>query len=183
MKRMAKAVARRAFQDYRINFIYASPAAPAPPVCPPGADIVALTPALIERLRQSPTRKVSNSVSFAAAGLAGLAVVEDGRPLSVAHVADFHQYDRHGTWPLATDEMALMDIATEEDARGRGLAVALIRAAADRGLSGRKRMIAFIWWSNTPSLRAFAKAGWRRIGFSVELQTGGRWIGFRVPLG
>jgi len=180
---MAKAMAGLVFSDYRINFIYASPSPPAPPAGPPGVDIVPLTPPLIERLRQSPTRKVSNSVSFTAAGLAGFAVVEGGRPLSVAHVADVRHYDRSRTWPLAADEVALMDIATEEDARGRGLAVHLIRAVADHAASGRQGVIAFIWWTNTPSLRAFAKAGWRRIGFSVELRTGGRWIGIRVPLG
>jgi RimJ/RimL family protein N-acetyltransferase len=59
----------------------------------------------------------------------------------------------------------------------------LIRAATRRYLTeGRRRMIAFIWWSNTPSLRAFKKAGWKRIGFSMELRFGKHWLRLRVPL-
>ncbi len=183
-KRLVKAAARLVFSDYRINFIYTSPPHATPPTLEPGTKITVVTPALVEQLKSSATGKVRSSASFAAAGLAGLALVEDGQPLSVTHIAEVQHYDRSGTWPLAPDEVALMNIATEDAARGRGLAVALIRAAAaDYAARGRQRMIAFIWWTNTPSLRAFAKAGWRRIGFSIELRTSGRWISIRVPLG
>lgn len=168
------------FQDYRINYIYASPAGQAPVA----GEIAELSPDLIEQLAASGTAKVRGSATFSKAGLRGYAVVEAGQPVCVVHLAETSHYDRAATWPLRPGEAAIMDIATEEAARGRGLAVQLIAAVTARYLrQGRSRIIAFIWWSNTPSVRAFGKAGWRRIGFSVEVQIARRWIALRLPIG
>ena len=134
-------------------------------------------------LSGSATYKMRNSQSYADAGLAGLVLLDGGRPVSVAHFAEAGQYGRSATWPLREGEVALMDIATEEQMRGRGLAPQLILAATRFYLTrGRRGMIAFIWWSNDASRRAFEKAGWRRIGGSVELRFGKRWLRIRVPL-
>ena len=76
-----------------------------------------------------------------------------------------------------------MDIATEEFARGKSYASALIAGVTERYMAqGTHRLIAFIWWSNTPSKRAFVKAGWRKIGLSIEVKIAGQWRGMRVPL-
>jgi RimJ/RimL family protein N-acetyltransferase len=47
---------------------------------------------------------------------------------------------------------------------------------------GCDKIIAFIWWSNTPSIRAFSKAGWKKIGFSVEILVADTWRSLRVPI-
>jgi L-amino acid N-acyltransferase YncA len=101
----------------------------------------------------------------------------------VVHFANLSQYDRAGTWSLRDGELALMDIVTEESARGSGLAVRLLEQTATQYLRlGTKRLIAFIWWSNGPSVRAFRKSGWHRIGLSVEWKIGARWFHLHIPL-
>ncbi len=169
--------------DYRINWIYATDR-PGPVALRPGDSIMPLDDALRVRLALSTTDKMRGSLSYARAGLQGLALVRQGEPLCVAHFARAQQYDRAATWPLREGDIALMDIATQESARGQGLAPQVIAQASRHFLTGpQQRLIAFIWWSNTPSLRAFGKAGWRRIGFSVEWRMAGRWWHVRLPVG
>lgn len=179
-KALVKRLLGRVVAEYRLNWIYAADTPPATGD-DPGAE--AETPAYRAMLRASPTDKMRTSQSYAEAGFEGLVLAEGGRPLSVAHFAGPDRYDRHATWPLRPGDIALMDIATEEAARGRGLAVRLIRAATGRYLArGHKRLIAFVWWTNTPSLRAMDKAGWKRIGFSAEVRFATRWYAVRLPL-
>lgn len=181
LKGLAKWLAGCLVSEYRINWIYAADTLPSPD---DNEYVVETERAAYRRvLRTSAASKMRKSQKYADAGLAGLVLVEDGRPLSVAHFADTSQYDRPHTWRLRGGEVALMDIATEEDVRGRGLAPCLIRAATRHYLAhGCKRLIAFVWWTNNPSLRAFKKAEWKRIGLSVELRFGKRWLRIRIPL-
>jgi len=168
--------------DYRINWIYACNSAATLPMTA-GDEICEIDHALYDQLAASKTAKVANSLSYARAGLEGLAILRDGQPLCVAHFAGPEQYDREATWPLREGEVALMDIATEEAARGQGLAPRMITAASRHFLSkNTKRLIAFIWWSNTPSIRAFRKAQWRRIGLSLEWKMGQSWHKIQVKL-
>lgn len=185
MKGMVKRLFKRALvgltSDYRINWVYAANA------WPEGDDdsypVVRETYVHCTAFRSSSTAKIRSSQSYADIGLAGLVLTGMGRPLAVAHFAEVTQYNRNSTWPLRNGEVALMDIATEERERGHGLAPRLLRAAVRYYLrQGRERLIAFIWWSNKPSLRAFEKAGWKRIGCSVELRFGRRWVAIRIPL-
>jgi GNAT superfamily N-acetyltransferase len=181
-KALGKALLSRLVADYRINWVYAADKALPDADDDEGLSAIPARPEHHAVLAQSATPKMRSSLSFARAGLAGLVLVEQGRPVSVAHFAERAQYDRDGTWPLDSDGVALMDIATEESQRGRGLAVRLIRAATRAYLAqGHKRLIAFIWWSNAPSIRAFSKAGWQRIGMSVEWTIAGRWFAIRIP--
>jgi GNAT superfamily N-acetyltransferase len=180
MKALAKRLLGRLVQEYRINWIYAADMPPAT-----GADHLAEPETAAHRatFAASTTDKVRKSQSYAKVGLAGLVLTEAGRPMSVAHFAETDHYDRHGTWPLKPGQVALMNIATEEAARGRGLAAKLIQAATCHYLAkGSTRLIAFIWWSNTPSLRAFTKAGWKRIGLSLEIRVTARWFVLRIPV-
>ena len=157
-----KAGFNRLFADYRINWIYAG----GPWCAGLGQDVEALpiTPDIADQLAASPTAKMRNSLSYTRGGLDGLVLVEDGVPVSVSHVADPAHYD-------------------EDALRGQGLAVRLMQATTSAHLArGKSRVIAFIWWSNTPSLRALTKAGWRRIGLSVEVLVAGKWLALRLPL-
>lgn len=166
--------------DYRLNWIYASAGMPDAR----GPEVVEAAPEHYVAIADSLTPKVKGALSYARQGLSGMVVLQQGRPASVAHFARAEQYGRHATWPLRANEVALMDIATEQSERGRGLAVSLIRGATRHYLeAGADRVIAFIWWTNTPSIRAFRKAGWRRIGFSAEWQWRGRWHAVHIPLG
>jgi RimJ/RimL family protein N-acetyltransferase len=178
-KAMAKSVLNRLFRDYRINWIYASSATKRDIAATPQP----LSPVQIDALLTSPTAKMRNAARFSQGGLDGFAMEVDGTPACVAHFADHARYDRNGTWVIGNNEIALMDIATEEAMRGRGLAVQMITAMTQHYITqGRDRVIAFIWWSNTPSVRAFDKAGWKRIGVSIEVAFGGRWRTVRLRL-
>ncbi|MBU6395476.1 MAG: GNAT family N-acetyltransferase [Sphingomonadales bacterium] len=180
LQRAIKALLGKVVPDYQINWILAGDAVPEADE----HEVIPASPEHYALIAHSATPKVLGSLSYARQGLAGLVVVENGRPASIAHFARAAEYGRHVTWPLKPNEVALMDIATEEAMRGRGLAVSLIKGATRHyRQAGADRVLAFVWWSNHPSLRAFAKAGWRRIGFSLEWQWGGRPLAVRIPLG
>lgn len=182
-KRLIQRIATVLIDEYRLNWVVASTHHPVVVIQARDVVFAPLTTAHWPSLDQSSTAKMSNSLSYARAGLAGFAMLADGIPLSVAHFAGRAHYDRDGTWLLRDGDVALMDIATEESARGRGLAVRLIAdATAHYRAAGADRLIAFIWWSNRPSLRAFAKAGWRKIGLSFEYRRGDAWRSIRIPV-
>jgi hypothetical protein len=174
----------RMFKDYRINMIVASRVKHYPAAAmASGCSVTELSADHIEQFSKSTTGKIRSSLSYSNAGLQGYVLVHQGVPVCVTHFADTEQYDRASTWPLKANEVALMDIATEEFARGKSYASALIGGTTERYTAkGTHRLIAFIWWSNTPSKRAFAKAGWRKIGLSIEVKIAGQWRGMRVPL-
>ena len=182
LKAPAKALFGRLLDEYRLNWIVASPAADHD-FLPGGLTVRALDEEARQALRTSTTPKVRGSLKYSEAGFEGLALADGDALLSVAHFATPANYDRHGTWPLRAGETALVDIVTEEAARGHGHAATLIRAAtAHYRLRGGGRLIAYIWWTNHPSLRAFRNAGWRRIGFSIEWRVAGRWRSLRIHL-
>lgn len=172
------------FEDYRINWIYASASINADTESGNQPDSIhAISDGDVNALETSQTPKVKNSASFNKAGLEGYVLTDNGQIACVAHFADAAHYDRAGTWPISPDEMALMDIATEERAKGKGYAARLIAYATRLyHQNGKSRLIAFIWWSNKPSVRAFTKAGWQRVGFSFEICRNGTWRGVRIPL-
>jgi hypothetical protein len=184
LKSAIKPILNAVFEDYRINWVLAS--CPAPPqISEQGGQAITqkITAQHITALRQSTTPKVMGSVNYSAAGLDGFVLCDNGLIVCAAHFAAPKHYDRGETWPLGEGEMALMDIATEADHFGKGYAVRLIvQTSLIFSKLGKSRLIAFIWWNNTPSLRAFQKAGWRRIGFVVEIRIAGKWRSLRIPL-
>jgi GNAT superfamily N-acetyltransferase len=73
-------------------------------------------------------------------------------------------------WPLGAKEAKLVQIETDPEFRGRGLAVKLLHhAGAEMRRRGFERMYARIWHSNVPSMRAFEKAGWTYEKFVLEV--------------
>jgi ribosomal protein S18 acetylase RimI-like enzyme len=184
LKSALRSVMKQLLGDYRINWIYASQgAAPTYLPAPENIIVLPLAPSNRATVANSPTLKVRSAGTFADAGLQGYGLFLDGHLESIAHFATVAQYDRNDTWPIAESEAALMNIATEERARGRGYAVILITEATHALCeTGVTRLIAFIWWSNHSSVRSFSKAGWRRIGLSVELLLRKKWYRIRLPL-
>lgn len=168
-------VGRSVFSDYRINWIVAGTEPPELPLAP-GDEFRELDPGLLEQLGQSRTRRVAMSVEYTRGGLEGFAIVHDGAPLCVAHVARPKHYHCSNIWPIRADEVAILDLATEDTARGQGLAPRIIASIMRRyAEEGTGRVISFMWWSNTPSVRAFAKVGMRRIGLSIEIRFARQW--------
>lgn len=135
-------------------------------------------------LRNHPDERVRSALSFENAGYKGFALLLDQEPVCVVHFTDSAHYEHAETWPLADHEVALVNIITLPQYRSRGYASQLIKeATAELVPDPFVRAIAFIWWNHTASLRAFRKAGWKRIGFSLELvRRKGRTFTMRIPL-
>ncbi|WP_158266472.1 GNAT family N-acetyltransferase [Allosphingosinicella deserti] len=169
--------------DYRVNWIVASPAQRAS--APARGDVAAamLDDEGAAALGRSPTHKVRNSLSYTRAGLQGRVLMLGSQIVAIAHFAAFGSYEFGSIWPLGAEQIALVDIVTEERFRGRGFAARLIRDACDHYQQlGVDSLIAFIWWTNGPSIRAFRKAGWTRVGLSVEVKIRSVWLRVRIPL-
>ncbi|MFV0477115.1 MAG: GNAT family N-acetyltransferase [Parahaliea sp.] len=84
------------------------------------------------------------------------------------------RYATRNFWPLKQQEAKLVQIICSEKSRGQGAATALITASTREltsvsGNGGFARLYARIWHSNTPSVRAFEKSGWRRIATILEI--------------
>lgn len=78
-------------------------------------------------------------------------------------------------WKLGARDAVLVRLLTDPAARGRGLAPHLIaQASASMASDGFERLYAMLWHNNSPSKRAFRKAGWRRIARHLTLN-------FRYP--
>lgn len=81
------------------------------------------------------------------------------------------RYATRNFWPLKPGDAKLVQVITDPAARGKGAATALIRQSSEKMLNdGFERLFARIWHSNTPSLKAFERAGWKRIYLAIELK-------------
>lgn len=80
------------------------------------------------------------------------------------------RYQTRRSWPIDAQAAKLVHIVTASAHRGRGVASALIAQSSQAVLGrGFKKLYARIWHSNTPSLAAFARAGWRPCGWLVQI--------------
>lgn len=90
------------------------------------------------------------------------------------------RYKERNFWPLIKGEAKLVDIETLQEARGMGIASNLIIYSSNEMKKlGFERLYARIWHSNTPSLRAFAKAGWKPHCLVIEIYPLGKKIRFK----
>lgn len=165
--------AHRLLRDYQLNWIYAAPARPVAPAMD-GLRLRPMQPSDLAVAERSADIQVRKLLGYPGSGAQGL-VLADGRgePLCVAHFVDRARYGYPEVWPLGEDQLALIDIVTLPEARGRGHAARLIGAStrALLGEGGRTGAICFIWWNHRASIRAFRRAGWRPIGFSARIVT------------
>lgn len=80
------------------------------------------------------------------------------------------RYLERDFWPLADGEAKLVQIISLPDMRGRGVATAIIGSSSNDMLKkDYRRLYARVWHSNTPSARAFERAGWKRIALVIEI--------------
>jgi RimJ/RimL family protein N-acetyltransferase len=75
------------------------------------------------------------------------------------------RYQNASFWPLSPTEAVSMHLITLPKYRNRGFATALKQMSA-RSMAERRftALYSRIWWTNEPSLRVSAKAGWQRVG-------------------
>ena len=165
-----KRLVRKVVQDYRINWVLASDTVPQPNALPDQLSLARLDDAALQRIAATADPKFRKAIGYDRIGATGYALLKQDEPLSVAHFVDIARYENATIWPLGADEVALLNIVTHDAAQGFGYAPILIAHATAAMLSPRyRRAITFIWWNHRASLRAFARAGWHRVGFSIGI--------------
>lgn len=183
----AKDLVRRAlsnFVDYRFNWIVAQDERSQAPGLSTSLEVRTFDKRYIDALAQHPDPRVRSALSFERAGCTGFVLLADAEPAAFLHFADVSRYESASTWPLASNEVALVNVITLPAYRSRGYASLLIAEATSSLVpKSYQRAIAYIWWNHEASLRAFRNAGWRRIGISIEISRGnGRWHSVHIPL-
>jgi len=87
---------------------------------------------------------------------------------------------------LASDEAVMVDLLTAPQSRGKGHALVLARhAERDLLRLGKRRLLTWVWHSNSPSIRVFEKAGWTYSHLLLEFQPRGAkdYLRFAWPPG
>ena len=98
------------------------------------------------------------------------ACFDDDRIVGICFYWFGNRYLQRNFWPLAAGEAKLVQIISLPEMRGRGVATTLVALSClDMMQQGFHQTYARIWHSNTPSLRAFERAGWRRVALVVEI--------------
>lgn len=100
----------------------------------------------------------------------GFGCHKDGQLAAVAFYWRGTRYAQRNSWPIETGAAKLVHVATAPALRGGGVGAALISASAQQMIDkGYRKLYARIWHSNGPSQSAFARAGWHRIGWLLQI--------------
>ncbi len=84
---------------------------------------------------------------------------------------------------LNEDEVIMVDLLTKPECRGKGYALAIINYSInDLSIKGYKKLWTWVWYNNTPSIRAFSKADWVYSNLLLELQLYGMKNHLRIKL-
>ena len=112
---------------------------------------------------------IRKQAGYAGSGSHAYACIENGRIVGVCFYWFGDRYLKRNFWPLAEGEAKHVQIIIHPDIRGCGLGTLLVRSSfQDMVRKGYRSAYARIWHSNTPSLRAFERAGWIRIALVIE---------------
>ena len=165
MKAILKKLLRLVCGDYAVYHVYRNgPNLPAAP----GAFTV--RPVDTEDLRQSPDQDIAEQAFYLGQGAHGFGCFDGDTLVGVCFYWHGQRYLKRNFWPLAEGEAKLVQIITLARMRGRSVAPTLIQESASAMQAlGFTRSYARIWHSNTPSLRAFARAGWTRVATVVDV--------------
>jgi RimJ/RimL family protein N-acetyltransferase len=164
-KSLLKRLARVVLGDYAPYQIYACDTAGVAAV----ADGQAVQVVDQATLEADPSSLIRAQAVYAGEGARAYAATLDGRIVAVCFYWWGGRYLKRNFWPLREGEAKLVQVIALPEARGRGVATALIAASCrDMGLHGFMRTYARVWHSNMPSRRAFERAGWKRVALVIE---------------
>lgn len=174
MKQFAKALLRLVFRDYSLYRIYTcATTAPLAPRTAKSAALVVREVGLAD-LAASGDADIAEQSGYLGAGSHAFACFDGARIVGLCFYWHGARYLERNFWPLQAGQAKLVHIMTLPEMRGREVASTLIaescRAMAAHGFD---RNYARIWHSNTPSIRAFTRAGWQRVATVVEVQPAG----------
>jgi GNAT superfamily N-acetyltransferase len=180
MANLIKWLAQAIFQDYSFYHIY-------------GHEYTGETPALDMELRfeQIGQKAIASSEDEIVAQQAwyhgdysrAYACMDGPRIVALCFFWYGERYSARNFWPLSEGEAKLVQIVVLPEMRGHGIASSLIEfATQDMYQRGFKHLYARIWWSNTPSLRSFERAGWSRVAAVIEVRLACRKESFQLKL-
>jgi RimJ/RimL family protein N-acetyltransferase len=150
MKQLLKALTRLLFGEYAFYYIYTHSAKDFSRQEATASSTFRVIPVNASLVLKSDDPLIQQQVGYAGLGAHGYACL------------DF--------WPLLEREAKLVQIISLPEMRGRGIASLLIGwSCQDMLEQGFDRVYARIWHSNTPSIKAFERAGWSRVSLVIEI--------------
>jgi len=168
LKAFAKKVASVMFGGYRLNRIYTFDLAEIQSGGTVDAELRRFSdPAVMEASRDARMRDHS---WFAGPNAYCFGLWVDGELACSCIYWNQHRFTDTKIWSIGSDEVAMVDLLTVPGYRGRGYASALVRHT-QRELSslGFKRLVTWVWHTNTPSIATFDNTGWRYVAFVMEV--------------
>ena len=181
MKDALKSLARKILSDYSIFWIYRFTEEDLP------KNAAAVS---VEKLGEAEAQNLPEGVIAEQAGFLGEGadafITREPSEGQISAICIYWHGERYATrnfWPLQPGEAKLVQIITDPQYRGKGAATALIQASSQSMLEqGYLKLYARVWHSNTPSLRAFERAGWRRVALALELKRSPHSDGLKIFL-
>lgn len=170
MKELVKKLASMVLGEYSAYYIYASPVGDASPTRSGMTETFRVERVDAFALESSADPWVRDQAGDAGPDSQAYACFDDDRIAGLCFYWFGHRYLQRNFWPLADGEAKLVQIISHPDMRGRGIATQLVVSSLqDMVQHGFCRAYARIWHSNTPSIRAFERAGWVRVALILEI--------------
>lgn len=184
MKDFAKKLAHIILGEYSAYYVYARSNESTSPPQPSAASPFRVAEVDESAIKLSPDALIREQVGYAGTGSHAYACFDGDRIVGLCFYWFGERYLKRNFWPLAEGEAKLVQIVSLPAIRGRGVATTLIKSSfQDMSKKGFSRSYARIWHSNTPSIRAFERAGWMRIALVLEINPLRRMRPIRMRLG
>lgn len=171
MKQLAKAILRLIFRNYSVYRIYTcSTTAAVAPRTPKSAALEVREVDLAD-VSASGDADIVAQAGYLGPGSHAFACFDGARIVGICFYWHGNRYLQRNFWPLQARQAKLVHIMTLPEMRGREVASRLIADSCKAMEAyGFERNYARIWHSNTPSIRAFTRAGWEPVATVVEVQ-------------
>lgn len=185
MKNFLKQLVHFLLGEYAIYHIYTCPTgASAPPHSPKTVRFTMREIGAVE-LADSADKLIREQAGYFGEDSIAFACLDGERIVGVCFYWFGARYKKERNfWPLAEHQAKLVQIITLPEMRGREVATTLVAlstyAMREKGF---ERNFARIWHSNTPSVRAFTRAGWRYVTTIVVINPLRRRQPIRIVLG
>jgi RimJ/RimL family protein N-acetyltransferase len=183
LKALLKRLARLLLGEYSVYVVLQRHAVQAPAPLPPQADGYRVS--LVDRatIEASADAVIREQAGYAGDGALAYACWAEQRIVGLCFYWHGQRYLQRNFWPLQPGEAKLVQIITVADMRGRKVAPTLIvRSCADLMQQGFRTAYARVWHSNTPSLQAFAVAGWTRRALVIDIHPFGKVQPIRLKM-
>lgn len=165
-----KKLARMLFGEYSAYCIYSQSAGTSLPIQPEASGKLSVRQVDETAIRASPDAVIREQAEYAGPGSYAYACFDQDRIVGLCFYWFGTRYLQRNYWPLADSEAKLVQIVSIPEMRGRGVATRLITSSCQELVQkGFRRTYARIWHSNIPSLRAFERAGWKKIALVIEI--------------